>query len=518
MILKWKQLTLAALIAVGVVLFLSPLGIIESPQSVVPPTATALDDDRHKPFFSDLSDAHTHKSSRTALSSVDVCEHLRRTLRGKTTAELSGQFLPEMYRQHRLMPSQSRLVMTTSMPWKSVGLCNVRTMVLDYLVLAALVGADVVLPKVPSLVLPGSSPIAHQLEGYFDVQHLRSQWKRFCPSMTLYHNRRKEGSSGPFLEDLEGGKHGVLIIRQPLGDKVRVGSTRSDQDAVANNVEKRLNEMDVGIRRWLKGAPRHLLMKRRDDDTAGADIQKRNTTATQDIVVVNVKKWHLWDWSMPLEDTTLENLRRSIGDSLRSPQYITRVAERVVNHLKALGEQYGSGQRFCAAHLRSEVDMQHMGDAANGTRLTNQYLDAAVAAGKKQCAVLYVAAGTREHLDRFTALAAPLGIVMITLGSLKKTTAILSETSGWTYSQSAVLEYEILAAAHKFFGASVSSFSWNLAIRRYFAQTSDATSLRHIIHPHLSIPYDDPLSTLYFGGNQTADANHEHRALQGMWP
>jgi hypothetical protein len=215
----------------------------------------------------------------------DVCEQLRRGLRGRSATELSTLFLPEQYRQHRLLPANARLVLRTPMPWKSVGLCNVRAMVLDYLVLAALVGADVVLPQVPSLVMSSSSPIAKQIEGYFDIEHLRAEWGRFCPSMVLYHDRRCEGSIGPFLEDMERG--GSLVVRQPLAMKVRVGSTRSDQDALANNVEKRLDEMDGGIRPWLRGAPRRMIMKR---PTNG----EGNSTNSVAAVVVNVKKWFLW--------------------------------------------------------------------------------------------------------------------------------------------------------------------------------------------------------------------------------
>ncbi|CUI13273.1 Hypothetical protein, putative [Bodo saltans] len=102
---------------------------------------------------------------------------------------------------------------------------------------------------------------------------------------------------------------------------------------------------------------------------------------------------------------------------------------------------------------------------------------------------------------------------------LTTTTTLLNATSGWSYSQKAALEYEILAASHKFLGASVSSFSWNLAIRRFFSQSTNALPLRYIIRPLESIPYQDALSTIYFGTNRSRALNtHEHRALQGMWP
>jgi hypothetical protein len=300
--------------------------------------------------------------------------------------------------------------------------------------------------------------------------------------------------------------------------KVRVGSTRSDQDALANNVEKRLDEMDEGIRPWLRGAPRRMIMKH---PTNG----EGNSTNSVAAVVVNVKKWFLWDWTMP--EDTLGDLRRVIGESLRSPRYITQIASRVIGHLQRLGEKHGSGPSFCAAHLRSEADMQHMGAFANGTRLTDTFLKAASESGKR-CTVLYVAAGTKDDLARFATLAAPQAIVLVTRDSLANTTTLLNGAVGWTYAQSAVLEYEILAASSTFFGASVSSFSWNLAIRRYFARhrndktfrPASESPLSQVIKPQSSTPYHDSLSTLFFGraGNGTEDTNHERRALHGMWP
>ncbi|CUI13271.1 transmembrane protein, putative [Bodo saltans] len=291
---------------------------------------------------------------------IDVCARLRKTLRGNATAaEFLRRLLPRMYQQMGLMPSNSRLVLKILLTTTGVGLCNARTLVLDSLVLAALVGADVVLPEVHSLVgscfkpmkanntTSSSSaftcfsqhvpPIARQLEGYFDVQHLRGEWKRFCPSMVLYHDR--EGSRGPFLQELEHNHHAV-VARQSLAKTLIVGSTRSDQNAIVNNVEGRLNKMDVAIRRWLAKRKRSARMK------------------NANYFVVNILRKDLWDWSLPVEDASLGEVRRAIGASLRSPEYITRIATPVVEHLKALGEAAGSGQRFCGAHLRSEPDMQ----------------------------------------------------------------------------------------------------------------------------------------------------------------
>ncbi|CUG88389.1 membrane-associated protein, putative [Bodo saltans] len=444
--------------------------------------------------------------------SFDVCERLRRALRGNnnTTADFG-----EVYQQKKLLPSKSRLVFRILIPRVGVGLCNVRAYLLDNLVLAAIVGADVVLPDVHVLVkscyfkqtnttqrrkksstlscfTKHSESIAKQLEGYFDVHHLRAEWKRFCPSMTLYHDRRSEGSRGPFLEEL-----GSMAARQPFSEAIDVESTRSDQDAVENNVEKRINKIDTDIRRWLATQGR-----------GGASA-----------FVVNIRRFPIWDWSLPVVDASLGELRRAVGASLRSSQYIMRAAARVVEHLNALGEASGNGRRFCGAHLRSEPDIQHMASFANGTRLTDTYLEAVLAAGTKQCGLVYVAAGTKEHLDRFSALASAHNITLITMRSLIKSTTLLQETAGWSYSQKSVLEYEILAASHKFFGASVSSFSWNLAMRRYFARSTDTLPLHHIIRPLQSITYHDALSTLYFGTNRShAIRSHEHRALQGMWP
>ncbi|CUG86556.1 Hypothetical protein, putative [Bodo saltans] len=436
------------------------------------------------------------KSTKFISTSLDVCEQLRKTLRGSSTEELSSRFLAYVYRQKRLIPSNSRLVLKIFMPRSGTGLCNARTFVLDNLVLAALVGADVVLPDVHTLDRPGSEPIAHQFEGYFDVQHLRTEWKRFCPSMVLYHDRRSEGSRGPFIEDAE--REGALVSRHST--MVEVGSTRSDQDPVENNVEKRLNEMDVGIRGLLatKNGPKY----------------RNNTKAT--FFVVEIRKIYLWDWSLPEEDASLGELRRAVGASLRSPEYIMRAAARVVEHLNALGEASGNGRRFCGAHLRSEPDMvRHVGSFANGTRLTDIFLEAAVAAGTKRCGVLYVAAGTKADLDRFSALTAAHNITLITLNSLIKTTALVTDAARWSYSQKAVFEYEILAASDKLFGAAVSSFSWNLAMRRYFAHSTDALPLRRIIRHLQPIPYDDAFSTIYLGPNRT---NLLTRALRGMWP
>ncbi|CUG92926.1 Hypothetical protein, putative [Bodo saltans] len=441
--------------------------------------------------------------------SADVCDHLRTALRGNTTAAWSRRLLPHVYQIVGLLPPNSRLVLSMTVPSSGFGLCNVRSFVLDHLVLAALVGADVVLQNADTLDRPGSEPIAHQLEGYFDLQHLRAEWKRFCPSMVLYHDRRSEGSHGPFLEELER-ERGVLVARQ--SKTVVVGSTRTDEDAIQNNVEKRLSEMDADIRPLLTAATELRHAKR-----------KKWNAATY--VVIPIKKFHMCDWSLPLEaGASLGELRRAVGASLRSPKYITRVAARVVEHLKALGEESGNGQQFCGAHLRSEPDMTKVaGHRADGTKLTDLFLEAVVAAGTKQCGLVYVAAGTEADLDRFSTLALAHNITLVTLSSLSKTTTLMTDAARWSYSQKAVLEYEILAASHKFVGASTSSFSWNLAIRRYFAQSTDTLPLRHIIQPFQSTTYHDALSTLYLGIHTDASqplimGSLENKAPRGMLP
>ncbi|CUI15547.1 membrane-associated protein, putative [Bodo saltans] len=418
-------------------------------------------------------------------SPQSVCHQLRRALRGNTTTadEWRSRLLPQVYQKEGLLPSNSRLVFSIFMPSSGYGLCNVRSFILDGLILAALVGADVVLQTAETLDRPGSDPIAHQLEGYYDVEHLRAEWKRFCPSMVLYHDRRSEGSSGPLLEELEQ-QRGALVVRHST--YVEVGSTRTDQDAVVNNVEKRLSEMDAGIRGLLTATERPHAKRKKHAPTA--------------YFVMNVRKLFLWDWLLPGEDASLGELHRTIGASLRTPAFITRVAARVVDYLAALGQESGNGPRFCSAHLRSEPDMvQLAGNFANGTALTDRFIEAAVAAGTKQCGLLYVAAGTQVDLERFFALAPVHGIRVVTLGLLNKTTTLLTETARWSYSQMAALEYEILAASHKFFGASASSFSWNLAIRRYFAHSTDILPLRDIMQPWEQIPYDDAHSQLFTG-------------------
>ncbi|CUG06564.1 membrane-associated protein, putative [Bodo saltans] len=301
----------------------------------------------------DFTPQEPEEPPSSSSSSTNVCDQLRTALRGNTTAEWSRRLLPHVYQKDGLLPPNSRLVLNIFTPKRGFGLCNVRSFVLDSLVLAALVGADIILPSAETLDRPPSEPIAHQLEGYYDVQHLRAEWKRFCPSMTLYHDRRSEGSRGPFLEELEE-EPGALVVRHSI--RVDVGSTRTDEDAVHNNVEYRLSEMEVDIRSFLAGTKRRpALMRRKSPAAAG-------------YFVVTTSKQMLWDWVFPVEDAALGELRRAVGASLRSPEYIMRVAAGVVEHLKALGEESGNGQRFCGAHLRSEPDMVgRAGNFANGT-------------------------------------------------------------------------------------------------------------------------------------------------------
>ncbi|CUG06561.1 GPI-anchored surface protein, putative, partial [Bodo saltans] len=75
-------------------------------------------------------------------SSTSVCDQLRTALRGNTTAEWSRRLLPHVYQKDGLLPPNSRLVFNIHLPKSGYGLCNVRSLVLDSLVLAALVGAD----------------------------------------------------------------------------------------------------------------------------------------------------------------------------------------------------------------------------------------------------------------------------------------------------------------------------------------------------------------------------------------
>ncbi|CUG90044.1 membrane-associated protein, putative [Bodo saltans] len=470
-------------------------------------------------------DSHPHQLQQPQISSssMNVCDQLRTALRGNSATEWSRRLLPHVYQKEGLLPSNARLVFEVPSPKSGFGLCNVRSFVLDSLILAALVGADIILQRADTLDRPHSEPIAHQLEGYFDVQHLRAEWKRFCPSMTLYHNRRSEGSRGPFLEELEGEElgGGALVTRHPT--HIDVGSTRSDEDAINNNVEYRLSKMDMDIRSWLAAIKRRLWL----GSWLGLGRAKRKMNASKAAYyVIMIHKPVLWDWALPVDaDASLGELRRAVGASLRSPEYITRVAARVVDHLKALGEESGNGQRFCGAHLRSEPDMvKRAGKFANGTLLTDLFLDAVLwqQRGPKQCGLVYVAAGTKVDLDRFSALAFAHNITLVTLSSLNKTTTFLTETARWSHSQMAVLEYEILAASHKFFGASSSSFSWNLAIRRYFAQSTDTLPLRDIIQPFKPIPYHDNLSTIYLGTNRSSPdkglSSQEVLSQQGMWP
>lgn len=89
--------------------------------------------------FHSSEDAHSKDSPQKSndiqkffLSSPnDVCEQLRRVLRGNTTAELSSRFLTHVYHQEKLMPTNSRLVFRIHVPKRGIGLCNARTYVLD---------------------------------------------------------------------------------------------------------------------------------------------------------------------------------------------------------------------------------------------------------------------------------------------------------------------------------------------------------------------------------------------------
>ena len=367
------------------------------------------------------------------------------------------------------------------------GIGNVRGTILDFFYFAIRTGSHIVLPGYvkrtdTSLDWMDESHGYHPFGNMFDTQWIMSVMSIHCPQMHIY----------PTADDVP---YNTTIM-----DEYSIPSARSDKKAATNELAMITNFND-----WL---------------------------TSQEVYVaeeLNLVKTVASIWNFDLH--TQPKLRTTFGRFLKINPQIRELAATAVFNMRSRiqpdidpRDQLHRGAYY-GVHLRTEADaamsgwLKNFGDFETQTDI---HLDICKSVG---LGVMYVASGNQEDIDKFARKAEEAaGILVLSKHDLLSTTQDREALDSLTWDQQGALDWEILSRSSFFGGPTMSSFSWNIAFRRYFYIEGDERLRKENPYaiqeqdPHVT--YDDGLSRVVFKTpvQWMADFGMDEMAPGGMFP
>lgn len=365
------------------------------------------------------------------------------------------------------------------------GIGNVRGTILDFFYFAIRSGSHIVLPGYvkrtdTSLDWMDESNGYYPFDNMFDSKWFTGIMSLHCPQMRIY----LTADDVPYNTTLDA--------------EYNMISARSDKQAKDNEPA-----LFAHFHYWLKDQPKY-----KPDQ-------------------INLVKSVAQIWNFDLYPQP--KLRATFGRLLKiSPQIRSLAATAVSSmrpHVKPNikpGDQLHRGA-YCGVHLRTEVDaaksgwLKHYGGFEKQTDI---YLEMCKGQGLK---VIYVASGKQEDIVKFASKADEDGITVLSKQDLLPAPQDRKVLDSMTWDQHGALDWEILSRSSFFGGPTMSSFSWNIALRRYFYIEDDRLRRENpyaVQEEDPLVTYDDGLSRVVFRTppETLIDFSMDEKAPRGMFP
>ncbi|KAL0943133.1 alternative oxidase [Colletotrichum truncatum] len=341
------------------------------------------------------------------------------------------------------------------------GLGNIRAEILDFIHLAVIVGAPIILPQysmrrskssgADALGFPDEDIGWHDFGHIFDTEWFVSTMREHCPQMTIYRTLANNPSNTT-----------IENIFSPVRARTDCNADETEAAAV-----QALND-------WIPQQPGYV---------PGSPVRIR-------------VKANLLIYNMHLRP----KLRTALGRLLRIAPTIRELAAETSF---ALHERYGDLVQvdpreqlhrggYCGVHMRTEEDAVRVGWTGyfSFKSQTNEFIELC---GRKGFRVMYVASGRQEDIDRLATKAwETAGMTVISKSDLLDTQRHRDLLKEMSFDQLGALDYEVLARSSFFIGPEMSSFSWNLAIRRHFNNPETCDGSAACVYPY-AIQEDEPL-------------------------
>lgn len=369
------------------------------------------------------------------------------------------------------------------------GIGNVRGTILDFIYFAIRSGSHMVLPGYvkrtdKSLDWMDESNGYHAFDNMFDPEWITSTLKTHCPQMDVYRT----------IDDAP--------YNTTVSAEYNMLPARSDKQAAHNEPT-----LMAHFRHWLGDQPGY----------APGELNLVSCTA------------QIWNFDL----YPRPRLRAAFGRLLKiSPQIRGLAATAVFNmrpHVRpgVAVDPHDQLHRdaYCGVHLRTEADAARSGwlRSYGGFEVqTDMYVETCRSQGLQ---VVYVASGNQDDIVRFAQKAdKEAGITVLSKHDLLVAPGDREALDGLTWDQQGALDWEILSRSSFFSGPTMSSFSWNIAFRRYFYIEGDDRLRKEnpyaIQEEDRQITYDDGLSRVVFRTppEKMIDFSMDEKAPRGMFP
>lgn len=363
-----------------------------------------------------------------------------------------------------------------------------RGTILDFIYFAIRSGSHIVLPGYvkrtdKSLDWMDESNGYHPFDNMFDSEWITSTMSTHCPQIYVYRT----------IDDVP--------YNTTIKAEYNMLPARSDKQA-ANNEPTLLAHFS----HWLKDQPGYM----------PGELNLVRSTA------------QIWNFDLYPQP----KLRAAFGRLLKiNPQMRELAATAVFNmrsHVKPNiidpGDQLHR-DAYCGVHLRTEVDAAKSGwlkSYGDFETQTDVYIKMCKSQGLQ---VIYVASGNQNDIIRFTQKAEKeAGITVLSKHELLAAPQDREVLESLTWDQQGALDWEILSRSSFFSGPTMSSFSWNIAFRRYFYIEGDDRLRKEnpyaIQEQDHHVTYDDGLSRVVFRTppERMIDFSMDEKAPRGMFP
>lgn len=368
------------------------------------------------------------------------------------------------------------------------GIGNVRGTILDFLYFAIHAGVHIVLPGYvkrtdATLDWLDESNGYYPFDNMFDAEWFMRIMDTHCPQLHIY----------PSTDDVPNDT--------AMSSEYDIPTARSDKQASNSD-----GALLANFRGWLEGQPEY----------APGELNLVKVVAA------------IWNFDLHPQP----GLRAAFGRLLKISPHIRELAAAAVFSMRADlglgGVEPGDAlhrDAYYGVHLRTEADAELSGwlRAYGGfDAQTDRHIEACRGLGLD---VMYVASGDQGDIDRFARKAYDReGIAVVSKRDLLSGPREREALDGLTWDQQGAVDWEILSRSSFFSGPVMSSFSWNIALRRYFYTGGGDRSGREnpyaIQEDEAQVTYDDGLSRLIFRTplETLLDFSLEMMAPRGMFP
>ncbi|KAF2155447.1 hypothetical protein K461DRAFT_319851 [Myriangium duriaei CBS 260.36] len=319
------------------------------------------------------------------------------------------------------------------------GVGNVRAMVLDFLFLAIRSRMPIILPMYIQRSqtdlydmhenTPETLPFGH----FFDEAHFLKQMATFCPQMKIYDNFESASTNATKLKE------------RFMPKTVRLNRMAGD------SFDWRLED----LRRWIVA-------------------QKDYVANSTNIVDIN--------WTFCVYDLrTFPRQRRMLGSLVQLQPEARRLAGTIIYnmhqrlHSTKLLDPHASTHRnlYMGAHLRTEDDADKAGWTGGHGGFDVQTGLMIQIAKAQNLSTIYLACGDPGDVKMMIEKARDTAQIQV----YSKTDLLegpdLDELKALTWDQQGVIDFEVLSRSSFYVGPSMSSFTWNVVMRRHFYNLED---------------------------------------------